>query len=220
MRTHITLAVVKRRYQERCRKFHADKLTGQPARVKHLARRVLYALNFLCESMRQEGWDQQHRNVNDRPVPTDYPEYYSEEFANAASTTTEEVHLQDLTQPDPPQDRGAENDAPRQAGARRNAEPRTAGRNGRATGGGTNGTLHRTDVSANGERDGSTNDEDDDMAEQYNDLEGPLQGNPAYLNPDGHIPNNLRSVNAFDMDEFKLCSLKVLLWVPKSCLHL
>ena len=113
MSTHITLEVVKRRYQERCRKFHADKLTGQPARVKHLARRVLYALDFLCESMRQEGWDQQHRNVNDRPVPTDYPEYHSEEFANAASTTTEEVHLQYLTQPDPPQDRGAENDAPR-----------------------------------------------------------------------------------------------------------
>ena len=49
--------------------------------------------------MEQSRYPASSQSANDKPNLDDYPEYYSEDFAAAASTTVENVRLEDLTQP-------------------------------------------------------------------------------------------------------------------------
>jgi hypothetical protein len=49
--------------------------------------------------MEQGRYPARSQSANDKPNLGEYPEYYSEEFAAAASTTAENVRLEDLTQP-------------------------------------------------------------------------------------------------------------------------
>jgi hypothetical protein len=49
--------------------------------------------------MEQDRYPASSPSANDKPDLDEYPEYYSEEFAATASTTAENVRLEDLTQP-------------------------------------------------------------------------------------------------------------------------
>ena len=49
--------------------------------------------------MEQGRYPARSQSANDKPNLDDYPVYYSEEFAAAASTTAENLRLEDLTQP-------------------------------------------------------------------------------------------------------------------------
>jgi hypothetical protein len=74
-------------------------VTQQPARVKLLAKKVHYALGYLKTEIEQARYPASSQSANDKPKLDDYPEWYSEEFVAAASTTAENVRLGNLTQP-------------------------------------------------------------------------------------------------------------------------
>jgi len=102
--TAITEKAVKRSLQDRSKKLHPDKVTQRPARVKHLAKKIYYALKYLYDSMVQDTWHANDRSVDDCPTIDDYPEYHTEAFARAASTAAEQVTLEDLTPADADED--------------------------------------------------------------------------------------------------------------------
>ena len=116
--TPITLSRVKDKLRQCQRKLHPDKVSRQPARVKLLAQKVYYAMEYLKKTMEQGRYPAHSQSANDKPNIVNYPEYYSEDFAAAASTAAESVQLEDLTQPTPGTTRndsnnrneGAEND--------------------------------------------------------------------------------------------------------------
>jgi hypothetical protein len=135
--------------------------------VKHLAKQVLYVLKYLHDSVVQDSWPPQNRTVNDQPINDDYPDYYSDAFASAASTATEEVLLQDLTQPEEQ--------------------------------GGPTTTEHAQHPShANNDDD----DDDDTANDNFNDLNGPSEGNESLLESNGSIPDTFEAVDAFPLDDF------------------
>jgi hypothetical protein len=102
--TDITVARIKAKYNKAAKLLHDDKVRGQPARVRHLAKLVLAAAQYLQQS--HEHLSNSSVSVNDKPTPEDYHEYNSEGFAKAASTATETVKQADLTQPDAPGEGG------------------------------------------------------------------------------------------------------------------
>ena len=116
--TPITLRRVKDKLRHCQRKLHPDKVSRQPARVKLLAQKVYYAMEYLKTTMEQDRYPARSQSANDKPNIDNYPEYYSEDFAAAASTAAENVQLEDLTQPKPGttqndssnRNEGAEND--------------------------------------------------------------------------------------------------------------
>jgi len=102
--TPITQKNVKQRLHKRSKRLHPDKTTQRPARVKHLAKKIYYALNYLHDSMIQDSWAANDRTVDDPPTIDEYPAYHTEAFAKAASTATERVTLEDLTPGDADED--------------------------------------------------------------------------------------------------------------------
>jgi hypothetical protein len=98
--TNITVATIKTKLLQMSKKLHSDKVGRQPARVRHLATLVIAAATYLQQS--HHHLSDFSVGVVDKPKPEDYHVYHSEEFAEAASTTTETVELEDLTQEPPP----------------------------------------------------------------------------------------------------------------------
>jgi len=190
-RTQINAKAIRKRHHMRSKILHADKPISQPARVEHLAKQVLYVLKYLSDSVVQDSWAPQHRTVDDRPTDDDYPEYYSEAFASAASTATEQVLLEDLTQPEEQ--------------------------------GGPTFTEHAQQpghTHVNNDDDDDDDDDDDRASDNFNDLNGPTEGNNSLLEPDGSIPDTFEADGAVPLDDFILSNLKHSMWVPKSCLQL
>ena len=79
--TTITLDKVKLKLRACQRKLHPDKVSQQPARVKLLAKKVHYAVDYLKTKMEQGRYPARSQSANDKPNLDDYPVYYSEEFA-------------------------------------------------------------------------------------------------------------------------------------------
>ena len=65
--TPITQKNVKQRLHKRSKRLHPDKTTQRPARVKRLAKKIYYALNYLHDSMIQDSWAANDRTVDDPP---------------------------------------------------------------------------------------------------------------------------------------------------------
>ena len=64
------------------------------------------------------------------------------------------------------------------------------------------------------------NNDDDTANDNFNDLNGPSEGNESLLESNGSIPDTFEAVDAFPLDDFYLSNLKHSMWVPKSCLQL
>ena len=96
--TRLTVQNVKQAFNRKAKKIHPDKTRGEPARVRHLANLVFAGMQYLQQT-NQRHCDSS-ASVNDKPLPENYPEYHTEEFAAAASTATETVRLADITQPE------------------------------------------------------------------------------------------------------------------------
>ena len=114
--TNITVATIRKKRLETLKFIHSDKVQGQPAQVRHLANLVFTVVQYLQQSHHRRT--DPSVSVVDKPNQDDYPEYHSKEFAEAASTPTETVELEDLTQPDapPPDTDGSNNDDDDEAG--------------------------------------------------------------------------------------------------------
>ena len=96
--TRLTTQHVKAAFKRKATKTHSDKTRGEPARVRHLTNLVFEGMQYLMQSNQHQC--DSSAQVNDKPSPENYPEYHSNEFAAAASTATETVRREDLTQPE------------------------------------------------------------------------------------------------------------------------
>ena len=71
--TVITLDKVKLKLRACQRMLHPDKVTQQPARVRILAKKVYYALDYLKTKLEQDRYPARNQSANDKPKLDDYP---------------------------------------------------------------------------------------------------------------------------------------------------
>ena len=92
----VTQQGVKKKFNKLRKSIHPDKVTREPPQVRHLARLLWSAMRHLQETYC--GYDKPEA----RPVPADYPEYWTAAFAEAADCAQEVLSPPDpLTPPSP-----------------------------------------------------------------------------------------------------------------------
>jgi hypothetical protein len=103
--TRITVESLRKRANDHKRRFHHDKVNRQPTRVRYLAKLVYDAMVYLQQS--HQHLTNPATSVNNPPTASDYPVYFSEEFAKAATSwrPSEGVDPDDLTPPSQPRQR-------------------------------------------------------------------------------------------------------------------
>jgi hypothetical protein len=139
--------------------------------------------------------------VNDKPSPEQYPEYYSDEFAAAASTATETVRREDLTQPEEAGGGGQHGD----------------------DGGGDDDDDEDSGGDGEGGEDGDEFDGFDDQAGDG--TYGPWEGDGAIYGDDteeggADYPNTFEAANSFCLHQFALSPFRHVTWIPKGSIEL
>jgi hypothetical protein len=197
--TRLTTQNVKAAFKRKATKTHSDKTRGEPARVRHLANLVFEGMQYLMQS-NQHQCDSSVQ-VNDKPSPEQYPEYYSDEFAAAASTATETVRREDLTQPEEAGGGGQHSD----------------------DGGGDDDDDENSGGDGEGGEDGDQFDGFDDQAGDG--TYGPWEGDGAIYGDDteeggADYPNTFEAANSFCLDQFALSPFRHVTWIPKGSIEL